>query len=43
MRALIKNCNRLENCNSNGNEFISILRKELRRLKKIQENWLLTI
>ena len=43
MRGLVKNCNRLENCNSNGNEFISILRKELRRLKKIQKNWLLTI
>ena len=43
IRGLVTNCKHLENCNSNGSEFISILRKELRRLKKIQGKWLLTI
>ena len=42
-RKLLKNCKRLENCNSNGSEFLSILRKEIRRFKRIQKKWLLTI
>ncbi|MGB1309130.1 MAG: hypothetical protein ACPG6B_09480 [Oceanihabitans sp.] len=40
---LYKSCLRLEKCNSNGNEFISILRKELKVFKKLQNSWMLTL
>jgi len=40
---LYKNCRRLENCNSNGKEYISILRKELKKFKQLQYVWSLTL
>ena len=40
---LFINCGRLEKCNSNGREFLSILNRELRKFKKLQKNWMLTI
>ena len=42
-RRLLKNCKRLENCNSDGREFLYLLKKELRKFKKIQKKWILTI
>ena len=40
---LYKNCERLEHSNSNGKEFLSILRKELNKFKKLQHIWMLTL
>ena len=40
---LFFNCSRLEKCNSDGREFISILSRELHKFKKLQNNWTLTI
>ena len=40
---LFFNCSRLEKCNSDGREFISILSKELRKFRKLHKNWMLTI
>jgi hypothetical protein len=40
---LYKNCVRLEQSNSNGKDFIPILRKELKMFKKLQRNWMLTL
>ena len=37
------NCSRLEKCNSDGREFMSILNRELHKFKKLQKNWMLTI
>ncbi len=40
---LYKNCRHLENCNSNGKEYISILRHELKKFKQLQSVWSLTL
>ena len=40
---LSKNCERLENANSNGKEFVRILRKEIHKFKKLQRVWKLTL
>lgn len=40
---LYKNSYRLEKCQSNGKEFLPILRRELRKFKKLQNNWMLTL
>jgi hypothetical protein len=40
---LYKNCERLENANSNGKDFLQLLRKEIKRFKKIQRIWTLTL
>ncbi|WP_025742242.1 hypothetical protein [Aquimarina pacifica] len=40
---LYKNCQRLEQSQSNGKEFLILLRKELRKFKHLQRNWLLTL
>ncbi len=40
---LYKNCERLEHANSNGKEFLSLLRKELKKFKKMQRTWMLTL
>ncbi len=42
-KLLYKNCKRLEYCNSNGKDFIPILRKELRLFRKLQRNWMMTL
>lgn len=40
---LYKNSYRLERSNSNGKDFLPILRHELKKFKKLQRNWLLTL
>lgn len=40
---LNKNCNRLEQSNSNGKDYLPMLRNELKKFKKIQQHWLLTL
>lgn len=40
---LYKNSYRLEKSNSNGKDFLPILRSELRKFKKLQRSWLLTL
>lgn len=40
---LYKNCKRLENVNSNGKDFLPILQKELKKFRKLQHTWRLTL
>lgn len=40
---LYKNSYRLEHSNSNGKDFLPILRKELKKFKKLQRTWLVTL
>ena len=40
---LYKNCRRLERINSNGRDFIPLLLKEIRRFRKLQQTWQLTL
>lgn len=40
---LSKNCERLEVANSNGKEFVKLLRKELQKFRKLQKVWKLTL
>lgn len=40
---LYKNCYRLERSNSNGKDFLPILRNELKKFKKLQSSWMLTL
>ncbi len=40
---LYKNSYRLEKSNSNGKDFLPVLRKELRKFKKLQKHWMLTL
>ncbi len=40
---LYKNCERLEQSNSNGKEFLILLRKELKKFKHLQRNWMMTL
>ena len=40
---LYKNSYRLERSNSNGKDFLPILRRELKKFKKLQRNWMLTL
>jgi hypothetical protein len=40
---LYKNSYRLEHSNSNGKDFLPILRSELKKFKQLQRNWLLTL
>ncbi len=41
--SLTKNCDRLENFPSNGKDFLPILRKELKKFRKLQRNWMMTL
>ena len=38
---LHKNCDRLELSNSNGREFLQLLRSELKKFRKLQRTWML--
>ncbi len=38
---LYRNCKRLEQSNSDGVDFLPILRKELKKFKKLQHSWVL--
>lgn len=40
---LYKNCKRLENTKSNGRDYLPILRNELKKFRKLQRNWMLTL
>lgn len=40
---IYKSSFRLERSNSNGKDFIPLLRSELNKFKKLQHNWLLTL
>ena len=40
---LMQNCKRLEQCNSNGKNFIQILRIELKKFKRLHKYWMLTL
>lgn len=40
---LYKNCERLENVNSNGKDFLNLLRKEIKKFKDLQKKWMLTL
>ncbi|WP_298550822.1 hypothetical protein [uncultured Algibacter sp.] len=40
---LYKNAYRLEKSNSNGKDFLPILRSELKKFKKLQSSWMLTL
>lgn len=40
---LHKNCERLERANSNGKEFLPLLRNELKKFRKLQRNWAMTL
>ncbi len=40
---LYRSSRRLEKCNSNGKDFLPILRKELKKFRKLQQHWSLTL
>ncbi|MGK0385497.1 MAG: hypothetical protein ACI849_000099 [Patiriisocius sp.] len=40
---LYRNCERLEKTHSNGKDFLPILRKELKKFRKLQHHWMLTL
>lgn len=40
---LYNNCKRLERCESNGKDYLPILRYELRKFKRLQHTWMLTL
>jgi len=40
---LFKNCKRLERTNSNGKDYLPILRRELKKFRILQKNWMLTL
>ena len=40
---LFRNCKRLETANSNGRDYLPILRSELKKFRKLQRTWMLTL
>ena len=40
---LYANCKRLEKSNSNGKDYLPILRGELRKFRKLQRHWMMTL
>jgi hypothetical protein len=38
-----KNCERLERINSNGKDFLPLLRNEIKKFRKLQHIWMLTL
>jgi len=40
---LYKNCERLEQTEKNGKEFVALLRKELTKFRHLQNNWMMTL
>ena len=40
---IYKNCERLELSNSNGKDFLPILRGEIKKFRKLQRRWMLTL
>jgi hypothetical protein len=41
--SLYRNCERLERSSSTGRDFLPILRKELKKFRKLQRSWMLTL
>ena len=37
------NCDRLQHCNSNGKDYLPILQSELKKFKRLQRNWMMTL
>ncbi len=40
---LYKNCKRLEQSHSNGKEYLPILKSELRKFRRLQHTWMMTL
>lgn len=40
---LYSNCRRLERANSNGKDYLPMLRYELRKFRKLQRSWMMTL
>ena len=40
---LFNNCKRLESANSNGRDYLPVLRSELKKFRKLQRTWMLTL
>ncbi|MDO1499927.1 hypothetical protein Q2T40_07270 [Winogradskyella maritima] len=40
---LNRNCKRLEKSNSNGRDYLPLLRSELKKFRKLQRTWMLTL
>lgn len=40
---LYSNCKRLESSNSNGKDYLAMLRYELRKFRKLQRSWMMTL
>lgn len=40
---LYRNCRRLEHSNSNGKDFIPMLRKEIKQFRRLQRSWMLSL
>ncbi|MHA7058262.1 hypothetical protein ACWGOQ_0013650 [Aquimarina sp. M1] len=40
---LYKNCQRLERSESNGRDFVRLLRKEIKKFKRLQRHWIMTL
>ncbi len=40
---LHKNCKRLEKVNSNGKDYLPVLKKELKKFRTLQRTWMLTL
>ena len=40
---LYKNCERLEGADSNGKDFLPLLRSEIKKFRKLQRTWMLTL
>ncbi len=40
---LYNNCKRLEHSNSNGRDYLPILRSELRKFRKLKRSWMMTL
>lgn len=41
--SLTRNCDRLEKFQSNGKDFLPILRKEIKKFRKLQRTWMMTL
>jgi hypothetical protein len=37
------NCNRLQQCNSDGKDYLPILQIELKKFKRLQRSWMMTL
>lgn len=40
---LYRNCKHLETCNSNGKDYLPLLRRELKKFRQLQNTWMLTL